>query len=47
MTAPEEQRLLRSLDESIRDIGAGKGVALDGVRQGVGSAAGGNGGDTK
>ena len=29
MTAQEEQRLLRSLDEAIRDIDAGKGVSID------------------
>ena len=26
LTAPEEQRLLRSLDEAVRDVDAGKGV---------------------
>jgi hypothetical protein len=37
MTVQEEQRLLRSLDEAVRDIDAGKGVAMDEVRQRVGS----------
>jgi hypothetical protein len=39
LTAPEEQRLLRSLDEAVRDLDAGKGVALDEVRKRVGSWA--------
>jgi len=39
MTAQEEERLLRSLDEAMRDIDAGKGVASDDVRQRVGSWA--------
>ena len=39
MSAEEEARLLRSLDEAIRDIDAGKGVAIDEVRQRVGSWA--------
>ncbi len=39
MTAQEEQRLLRSLDEAMRDIDAGKGVSMDEVRQRVGSWA--------
>jgi hypothetical protein len=39
MTAQEEQRLLRSLDEAMRDIDAGKGVSIDDVRQQVGSWA--------
>jgi hypothetical protein len=39
MTAEEEQRLLRSLDEALRDIDAGKGVSMDEVRQRVGSWA--------
>jgi len=39
MSAEEEARLLRSLDEAIRDIDAGKGVALEEVRQQVGSWA--------
>jgi len=37
LTAQEEQRLLRSLDEAIRDIDAGKGVSIDKVRQRVAS----------
>jgi hypothetical protein len=28
MSAPEEQQLLRSLDEAVRDVDAGKGVTL-------------------
>jgi len=39
MTAQEEQRLLRSLDEAMRDVEAGKGVSMDEVRQRVGSWA--------
>ena len=39
MTAQEEQRLLRSLDEAMRDIDAGKGVSIDDVRKRVGSWA--------
>ena len=39
MTAQEEQRLLRSLDEAMRDIDAGKGVPIDEVRKRVGSWA--------
>lgn len=39
MTAQEEQRLLRSLDEAMRDIDAGKGVSIDEVRQRAGSWA--------
>ena len=39
MTAQEEQRLLRSLDEAMRDIDAGKGVPMDEVRKRVGSWA--------
>ena len=39
MTAQEEQRLLRSLDEAVRDIDAGKGVSMDEVRKRVGSWA--------
>ena len=39
MTPQEEQRLLRSLDEAMRDIDAGKGVSIDEVRQRVGSWA--------
>jgi len=39
MSAEEETRLLRSLDEAIRDIDAGKGVTIDEVRKQVGSWA--------
>ena len=39
MIPEEEQRLLRSLDEAMRDIDAGKGVSIDEVRQRVGSWA--------
>ena len=39
MTAQEEQRLLRSLDEAMRDVDAGKGVPIDEVRKRVGSWA--------
>ncbi len=39
MTAQEEQRLLRSLDEAMRDIDAGRGVSMDEVRKRVGSWA--------
>ena len=39
LTAQEEQRLLRSLDEAARDIDAGKGVPLDEVRKRLGSWA--------
>jgi hypothetical protein len=39
MTAQEEQRLLRSLDEAMRDIDAGKGVSIDDVRKRVGTWA--------
>ena len=39
MSAEEESRLLRSLDEAIRDIDAGKGVTIDEVRNHVGSWA--------
>lgn len=37
MTPQEEQRLLSSLDEAMRDIDAGKGVSIDQVRQRVGA----------
>jgi len=37
LSAQEEQRLLRSLDEAIRDIDAGKGLPLGEVRQRIGS----------
>ncbi len=39
MTTQEEQRLLRSLDEAMRDVDAGKGVSMDEVRKRVGSWA--------
>ena len=39
MTAQEEQRLLRSLDEAIREIDSGKGVSTEEVRKRVGSWA--------
>lgn len=39
MTSQEEQRLLHSLDDAMRDIDAGKGVSMDEVRQRVGSWA--------
>jgi hypothetical protein len=39
MTAQEEQRLLRSLDEAMRDVDAGKGVSIDEARKRVGSWA--------
>ena len=32
LTASEQQRLLRSLDEAVRDIDAGKGVPMENVR---------------
>ena len=32
MSAQEEQQLLRSLNEAIRDVDAGKGVPIDDVR---------------
>ena len=35
LTALEEQRLLRSLDEAVRDIDAGKGVPMKDVRKRV------------
>ena len=39
LSAQEEQRLLRSLDEASRDIDAGKGVALVEVRKRLGTWA--------
>ena len=39
MAAQEEQRLLCSLDEAMRDIDAGKGVSVDDVRKRVGTWA--------
>jgi hypothetical protein len=35
LSAPEEERLLRSLDVAIRDINAGKGIGVDEVRKRV------------
>ena len=37
LTAFEEQRLLRSLDEAVSDIDAGKGAPLNDVRKRVAS----------
>ena len=39
MSPQEEECLLRSLDEAMRDIDAGKGVSTDDVRKRVGSWA--------
>lgn len=39
MSAEEEVHLLRSLDEAIRDVDAGKGVMIDEVRRQVGAWA--------
>jgi hypothetical protein len=39
LTALEERRLLRSLDEAVRDIDAGKGVPMNDVRKRVASWA--------
>jgi hypothetical protein len=39
LTAQEEQRLLRSLDEAVRDVDAGKGVPINDVRKRVASWA--------
>ena len=39
MSDEEEARLLRSLDEAILDVDAGKGVTIDDVRRHVGSWA--------
>lgn len=39
MTTEEEQRLLNSLDEAVRDIDAGKGVSMDEVHKRVSSWA--------
>lgn len=39
LTAKEEQRLLCSLDEALRDVDAGKGVPIAEVRKRVGSWA--------
>jgi len=37
MSIQEEERLLRSLDEAMRDTDAGKGVSLDEARKRVGT----------
>ncbi len=37
LNAKEEERLLRSLDEAISDIDAGKGLPMDAVRQRIAS----------
>jgi hypothetical protein len=39
LTALEEQRLLRSLDEAVHDLDAGRGVSIDEVRKRVGTWA--------
>jgi hypothetical protein len=39
LTASEEQSLLRSLDEAVRDIDAGKGVPITDVRKRIASWA--------
>ena len=39
LTTQDEQRLLRSLDEAVSDIDAGKGVSIGDVRKRVGSWA--------
>jgi hypothetical protein len=39
MSAQEQERLLRSLDDATRDIDAGKGVSVDEVRKRVSSWA--------
>jgi len=39
MTSMDEQRLLRSLDEAIRDVDTGKGVPLEEARKLVASWA--------
>ncbi len=39
LTAQEERRLLRSLDEAVGDIDAGKGVPINDVRKRVASWA--------
>ena len=39
MTAQEEEHLLRSLDEAVRDIDAGRGVPVEDVRKRVSSWA--------
>jgi hypothetical protein len=37
LSAQEEERLLQSLDEAVRDIDAGKGLTMDEVRKRVSS----------
>jgi hypothetical protein len=39
MTTQEEQQLLRSLDDAIRDLDSGKGISIDDARKRVGSWA--------
>ena len=39
LSAEEEERLLQSLDEAIRDMDAGKGVPMEDVRKRVASWA--------
>ena len=39
MTAPEEERLLRALDDAMRDVDAGKGISSDEARKRVKSWA--------
>ncbi|HEY5345473.1 MAG TPA: hypothetical protein VIK62_03925 [Verrucomicrobiae bacterium] len=39
LTAQEEQHLLRSLDEAVRDVDAGQGVPINDVRNRVASWA--------
>ena len=39
MTAQEEEHLLRSLDEAMRDIDAGKSASMEEVRKRIGSWA--------
>ncbi len=39
LSALEEQRLLRSLDEAVRDLDAGKGVPINDARKRVASWA--------
>ena len=39
MSAQDEEHLLRSLDEAMRDIDAGKGASMEEVRKRIGSWA--------
>jgi hypothetical protein len=39
LSVSEEKRLLRSLDEAVRDVDAGKGISIDEVRKHVGAWA--------